>query len=276
MIALGFITVPFVLISIYFLSIHFLFKRYGQRVRGKIVGVEKYISRTNTSSSRTSSIMYAPIVSFVSNSGEEIYVQSGSKNIINYQIGDRLDILRLHHNDRHIKFDNKTHLIFGIIFGFFGFGGHATFLFSNENSVVTKVLISSLIFILPLLLKRILVKKRLWSKVKDSYYSNTKTINKDELNEKDIFWSNQDILKEQKAHSKIGLAISFIFFFIILFIYNLIWKKLSLSSKEVVTKLIQSPMLLTQESDPLIFIFLSGLLFVPACLYSLWYSYKRL
>lgn len=278
MIALGLITIPFVLISTFFLSIHFLFKRYGQRVRGKIVGVEKYISRTSSSGTgnRNSSIMYAPIVAFISNSGEEVFVQAGAKNIINYRIGDRLDILRLHQNDLHTKFDNSTHLLFGIIFGFFGFGGHLFFLLSNEHPVWTKLFISSFIIILPFVLKRELIKKKLWAKAKEFYYSNTRVLTKEMQEEKEIFWSNQDIENEQKKHSKAGMVISTVFFIFVLFIYSGIWKKLSLNSKDILERIIENPMTIVNVNDPLIFIFLSGLFFIPASLYSLWYSYKRL
>jgi hypothetical protein len=69
-----------------------VYKNKVVRVPGSIVGIEKYISEMRTGNTRSSCLMYRPIVRFMYH-GEETFFTAGlSKNTISDHIGDQLDV----------------------------------------------------------------------------------------------------------------------------------------------------------------------------------------
>ena len=82
----------FLFFSLLFVGYYRLYNNSTVQIPGKIVGIEKYVSKSRSGNRRSSQLMYRPVVSFIYH-GEKTYFTAGlSKNFISEQIGDNVSV----------------------------------------------------------------------------------------------------------------------------------------------------------------------------------------
>ena len=212
----------FVLVGAGFLTFHFYFKRYGKRLPGKIIGIEKYISY-NTDHGKSCSTMYRPIVEYYFG-GEKVWFAGGGQNTIPYKINQKVSVLSLSKGPEYCKLDNSMALIFGLVFGGFGIGVLAILWHEHTNwaTRLAPLIVDLLIVFFGI---HQLKKKKLFKGVKEGLYKVTQLETKETLKDRKVIWDPKHLDFIDNKHTKMGLVVSTIFFLIILGMFSFFWSK---------------------------------------------------
>jgi len=189
----------FLFIGLLFIAYHRLYNKGTVQSPGKIAGIEKHLSTSRSGNRRSSQLMYRPVVSFIYR-GEKTYFTAGiSKNSITDQIGDSIQVEYI------VDLISSVRIAGRPFFRNFGYGLSLIAVAILGFSANTSTLHWDLELIrlsLPLIINGIALKclASLFvhhGGVAALMKQNNPIKTKDELDQLDIFWSNNDIAKEQ-------------------------------------------------------------------------------
>ena len=189
----------FLFFSLLFIGYYRLYNNSTVQIPGKIVGIEKYVSKSRSGNRRSSQLMYRPVVSFIYH-GEKTYFTAGlSKNFISEQIGDNVSVEYIDSLISSVRIAGRPFI------RNFGYGLFLIALLILGISAQSSTLswdLQLLRLSIPFALNWILFKyladlfKRNGG-VAALMKQNSPIKTEEELQQLDIFWSNDDIAKEE-------------------------------------------------------------------------------
>jgi hypothetical protein len=189
----------FLFFGLLFIAYHRLYNNSSVQSPGKIAGIEKYLSKSRSGNRRRSQLMYRPVVSFIYR-GEKTYFTAGiSKNSISDQIGERVQVEYMTDLISSVRIAGRP-FIRNFGYGFFLTG--LLILGIGAYSSPLKWDLQLLQLSIPFALNWIVFKylAGLFERhggVSALMKQNSPIKTEDELQQLDIFWSNDDIAKEE-------------------------------------------------------------------------------
>jgi hypothetical protein len=189
----------FLFFGLLFIAYHRLYNNSSVQSPGKIVGIEKYLSKSRSGNRRSSQLMYRPVVSFIY-CGKKTYFTAGlSKNSISEQIGDSVQVEYIDDLISSVRIAGRPFI------RNFGYGFFLTGLLILGISAQSSTLewdLQLLRLSIPFALNWILFKyltglfKR-YGGVAALMKQNSPIKTEDELQQLDVFWSSHDIAREE-------------------------------------------------------------------------------
>ena len=172
--------------------------------KGRVVGIEKFISRGRTSGNRKSNqLLYREVVSFFYNGNELFFIGSGGSSQISYQIGDIVKVEYVLHHPGSARIAGKVLLrnlsIVFFIVGLFIMGISCTTSTYSLNILLLKITTPfALLYVGYQLLKEKFKKQG----GRDKYLSDNNSLKtKKEMASRDSFWSIHDVdIEEHRVH----------------------------------------------------------------------------
>lgn len=273
---LGLVPIIFFISGMTFLVRHFQYITKGKEHVGKVIAIEKYISRSGTKN-RSSQLMYRSIIEFY-HQGEKFLFSSAGRNYINLKIGQSVTLLMLDNNPCLIRLKNSVHILFGVVFtaaslvvGYFmvykNFE-HINFLYSCVFAIVASISFYNFL------------KKKSKGKFTLSELFKTQLLSEESLKGRDLFRENSQIQLEDSKNAKVGLIITFCFIGFYSFIFNICYSKITNEQFDLMKKVFYNldgfnQILEHSNKGPMVG-FLFCLLLAPFLLHSLIYSLKKL
>jgi hypothetical protein len=273
MLGLGIISIPFCLISLYFIGTHLQFRLYGKKVLGKVHAYEKYISTTRTSGSGASSqLMYAPLYKF-NFMGQDYFFFGAGSNYFPYEIGDELDLYILGNNPKNVRPNNKVYPLFGFLFGCFGFGAQYFYHSSAKISGIEHLYPLVIALLVPYAIYYRLKQKGLIKEIVKSHFENSSMVTLEEIKDRDIFFENLDIEKEEAKTHKLGLIVTLVFACFMAFGGLHAWHRLNYNIKKIILSFEKLERLLQHKEDPMLillaFCSVMGIMLIYSMIFSL-------
>ena len=189
----------FLFFGLLFIAYHRLYNNSSVQSPGKIAGIEKYLSKSRSGNRRSSHLMYRPVVSFIYR-GKKTYFTAGlSKNSISDQIGERVQVEYIADLISSVRIAGRP-FIRNFGYGFIltgllilGIGAYSSPLKWNLQLLQVSI---------PFALNWVAFKylAGLFERhggVAALMKQNSPIKTEDELQQLDIFWSNDDIAKEE-------------------------------------------------------------------------------
>jgi hypothetical protein len=179
------------------------YRRNAKTVPGKISGIESYVSRTRTSNSKSSNLMYRPVISFIHNSTQLFFKASISKNTISDKIGDQVEVQIIHNTPHSARIGGRNSLR-NFSYAFLIIAGIIMAVIFHQTPMPLEYKVLRVLF--PFLLnfiayKFIMTKIKKHGGLKNLMLKNNNLTTKVELMKLDIFWQNYEIEKEEeKVH----------------------------------------------------------------------------
>jgi len=189
----------FVFFGLLFIAYHRLYHHGSVQSPGKIIGIEKYLSTSSSGNRRSSQLMYRPVVSFIYRGEKTYFTASVSKNFISDKIGDSIQVEYIVDLLSSVRIAGRP-FIRNLGCGF-TLVGVAILGFSAKTSPLDWEL-ELLRFSLPFALSGTALKylAGLFERhggVAALMKQNSPIQTKNELDQLDIFWSNNDIAREE-------------------------------------------------------------------------------
>jgi hypothetical protein len=206
----GFLSVLFLLIGSIIAYSHIYYKRYGKRISGKVIGIEKYVSTTRSSNTTSKRLMYRPIIKFIIEGSEYIFV-GGGRNTISYIAGEKIQLLNISNNPKLTKIDSKLTLLFGLCFILFGLMPGYHFISDATNLTVIFACLAGYFLVLYTVYKKIQHYNE-GESLFTQFLSISKFETKESLKGREIFTTHNQIIKEEGKHFLVGMIITIIFF----------------------------------------------------------------
>ena len=198
LICLSLLSSFFLLIGVALFYLNRLYSKHGKRISGKVVGIEKYISRYKSNNQVSTSLVYRPIIECFYE-GQKVYFcgSSGSSQIY-HEVGEKVLVEYIVNKPESIRLVARSiykilHLmLFAISISLIYFTA------SSRSPIFVNTLRVVLPFVfLTLLYHMAKVKMIKYGGIDNYFIQNSLLKTKDELNKLDIFWSNDQILKEE-------------------------------------------------------------------------------
>jgi len=189
----------FMFFGIFFYLFDLMYKGSSIVQSGEIVGIEKYISRTRVNNTRTSSLMYRPVVKFILNSKEQYFTGSVGKNVITDKIGEQVKVEYIKDIPSTVRIAgrnymrNISYILFIICFIIMA----VTFTTSDEDFVVKAIRAVMPLFINYIAYTVIKNKISKLGGLRSLMKQKNVLKSKSDLEDLDIFWNNDQIANEQ-------------------------------------------------------------------------------
>lgn len=273
---LGLISSTFCFVGGSFLIYKYFFKNHGKVLRGSVVGIEKFLSRSTKNQSKQT--MYRPLIQYYFKGSNYKFVGHGRNEIV-YRIGQPVKVYSLEKGPEYVMLDSSVYNIFG---GAFFIGGCVSgYIFFFKSGVAEQTLLGlGLIYLVGLIAITLFLKsKGFLSLIMDGLLK-TKLETDETLKGREIFTSKSNIQKERSKNAYLGLIITSVFTLfdsVALYIcYNkltseqqsLLWD--TFSNFELIPELLE-----VAKQGPLAGVLIT-LFMLPLMLHSFLYSLKKL
>ncbi|MCP4912429.1 MAG: hypothetical protein GY909_04865 [Oligoflexia bacterium] len=199
----------FLIFGVLFSLLYLHFLNNAKTLPAKVYAIEKYISKTRSRNSSSSSVFYRPIIQYNFQGNEVLFQTSYGSSQVHHEIGQRVKVLSLNKGEEYVRLKGKIAIIFPLIFIVIGLG-LLTFFFLQKHSLNFIILSVSLSLTGPLILYFQLKRKNLFDQMID-HALKTKVLTDDDLAKKTIFKSNAELNKELNKNFKIGFIMTLIF-----------------------------------------------------------------
>lgn len=274
----GLLSFSFLLVGFIVVIGHLYFKMKGRRIPGEVIGIEKYIATTKTSNTTSKSLMYRPIVKYLFNGAPYIFV-GGGRNVINYAVGQTINLLNIPSSPKLTKIDTNLSLIFGICICLFSLVPGHHFITSSMSFNIKLISIATYCIIAYFGYRKV----QSYDKSVNLFLqllSISKFETKETLKGRDIFTSKEDIKTEEKRHYKAGLAITMVFFLAVLALFVQCYSSLSVSSLTFLSSLFsesysQNELVQIFKRDPKLIGASFSLVMMLLCTYSMIMQIKK-
>lgn len=107
-------------------------RAYG--VRGKVIGIERYVSTSGSGSDRRRSTFYRPIVEYVAGGSTYHLGNTGGRERILHRLNQTVPVLVARDNPADARLDSNHATIIGVVFALAGLGSMVVFPFVYEFS----------------------------------------------------------------------------------------------------------------------------------------------
>ena len=200
----------FMAFGLIFVLYDLIYKKKAVKVPGRIAGIEKYISKMRTGNTRSSRLMYRPVVSFIYNGDEAFFTAGLSKNTISDKIGDRIEVEYIINLPSSVRIAGRKFMRnFGILLILVSIVLLAITFNKDQIDLSLKVVRLAIPFILNYAIFMYLSKKfEKYGGVAALMKRNNPIITREALDKLDIFWSNDQIEREEKRVYKPFLFIT--------------------------------------------------------------------
>lgn len=186
------------------------YKKHSIKVDGKIAGIEKYISQSRSSNSKSSSLMYRPIVSFIKNGKEYFFESSLSKSSITDEIGEKVKVAIIHDTPHTARIAGRNFLR-NFSYALLIISGIVLALIFNQVKIPITIKMVRLLlpFIINLIVFKLILKKiNQHGGMKILMLKNNSLVEKEELMKRDIFWQSFELEREEQRVHKPFLIIN--------------------------------------------------------------------
>lgn len=272
MLGLGIISIPFCLLSLYFILTHIQFKFYGKQVKSEIFAYNKYVSQSRNSSSQ---LLYSPLYKFFFN-GETYYFFGAGYSYFPYEIGEKVDVYILGNNPKNVRPNSITYPLFGFLCACFGFGAQYIYHSSNKISGLEHLYPIVLATLIPFAIYYKLKQKGLIKEIVRSHFENSSMVTLEDLKEKDILYENKEIKKEEARTHKLGLIITLVFACFTVFGGIHAWHRLSTKIKAIILSFENLDRLIQYKSDPMLILLSFCVVMGVMLIYSTIFSLKKI
>ena len=204
------ISTAFMAFGLIFVLYDLIYKKKVVKVPGRIAGIEKYISKMRTGNTRSSNLMYRPVVSFLYD-GEETFFTAGlSKNTISDKIGDKVEVEYIINLPSSVRIAGRKFMRnLGLLLILVCIALLAITFNRDQIDLSLKVVRLAIPFIINYVLFKFLSKKfEKHGGVTALMKQNNPIKTREELAKLDIFWSNDQIQREEKRVYKPFLFIT--------------------------------------------------------------------
>ncbi|GEM_PF-5817994 len=219
---LGLVPIIFFLTGIILIVSDIVYSLYGNEILGKVVAIEKYISRSGTHNTARQ-LMYRELIEFYFNGSRHLFFTAG-KNYISKEIGSSVKIYSLNNSFEFVRLKKSYHLFVGGLFTLAGFGVGYFMVYKSFEHI--HFLYSCILTIVATISFYNFIKKKSKGKFTIGMLFKTKFVNEEDLEGRDVFWSSKELNSEKSKNAKVGLAITFVFILFYTFIFNLCYEKL--------------------------------------------------
>lgn len=271
--------------------IRLYYVRHAQPLSGRVVAIEKRVSKTNYSGQRRVSVVYSPIVEYAFK-GENYWFRSfGASNALaKFKIGQKVSVLSLKEGPEYVMLKEGITKIMAFVFGILGLSllalGCSKFgeiSFDEPSKVFFNFF--PLIFIVPTFLT-IGLKMRAYSKkhpeLMGKMMLKSATLEtKESLKDRDVYYTQSEVDKQVSKNANVGVLISIVFFLGAFMGAQYCWNKLGSGVKEQLLSMVEDfsryneIVGLINKSNPMVigFLFLSVMALFG--LYGLIFSLKQ-
>tara|TARA_R110000868_G_scaffold117600_12_gene312399 strand:+ start:19733 stop:20572 length:840 start_codon:yes stop_codon:yes gene_type:complete len=268
----------FVIFGGIFLLINLHFFRNGKVLNGKVIGIEKYLSRqSSTNNTRAKQVFYRPIVEYLFNGQTVKFASSFGSSAISHKIGQRVKLISLHKGAEYVRMNSKLLWLFPLIFFVLGCILSGVYLYNEESSnfkVGVLVLSFGLIFFGYQQLKR----KNLLDAITDSLLK-VDVLDDTELMEKEIFYSEAEVSKELAKTYKYSFWITVVFTMALAYGAHFFYGELKPKSLDYIDRVTSDPAAIVEIqsyiSDKSLLGFIVCSIFAVLMLYSVFYQSRR-
>lgn len=271
---LGLVATLFLGIGTGFFFLHFYYRIHGKELFGKVVAIEKYASVSRSGSERTVNTYYRAIYEYLFNGEIVWFAGSGSSNL-SYEIGQRVKILSLPTGPEYCHPKNNIFLIFATVFSAFGVAA-IIIAWYHLPTWPLKVLPLILVALGLLVFRQVMIKKGLWSEIKNGLLKNSRLETRESLAGREVYWTKKQIEVERGKYATVALIVSFTFFGVTSALSYFLWFQLPTQQQHLALRLLngqadyQELMTYKDHSELLIFLILG--FFTLLSVYSLFYS----
>ncbi|MBH47117.1 MAG: hypothetical protein CME71_03000 [Halobacteriovorax sp.] len=278
MIVMYVVGIIFVIFGGIFLLINLHFFRNGKILQGKVIGIEKYLSRQSNSNNRQAmQVFYRPIVEYIFNGHNVKFAASFGSSAISHKIGQRLSLISLHKGAEYVRINSKFLWLFPLLFFIIGSAFAGVYLYQEESSnfkVAALVLSLGLVFFGYQQLKR----KKLLDAITDGLLK-VDILDAEELAKKEIFFSDREISEELARSYKYSLPITIAFACALAYGVHYFYTQLSTQTLSYLEQLLGDPSAITDIQmhlgDKPFLGFLVCLFFTVMMIYSVFYQSRR-
>tara|TARA_B100001971_G_scaffold215182_1_gene259063 strand:- start:7585 stop:8478 length:894 start_codon:yes stop_codon:yes gene_type:complete len=234
----------FTLIGLLFFKKYSYYKKHGNMIRGSVIGIEEYTSRSGSNNSR--STYYAPIIEFPFEGKSYLFKDGGSSNgLSKYKIGQSVKLLSHPKGPEYIFLPGGVNNIFAYAFTLMGLGALGFGFYNLYKSVTNpKGFQLDLFDIVPLVmmvfagvsicLKAKKAKSKLKKKSIDFDFNKEKLFSREDLKDKKVFYTNHEIKAINQKHEGIAFIISVVYFILISTLLMFFWGEQTLDFKDKV------------------------------------------
>lgn len=276
---LAFIGSIFLLVAFFMFYINLKYRESGKSINGKVIAIEKYVSRSVSSRGRSSQLMYRPIYEY-NHEGKTYWFYSGSKNTISHKINQQVNLLKLPGGPEYILPEKNVYTLFSTVFGLFGIISWTIFLSSDHSIFFKLISIALVIGTISIGIQQVRKKFPKLNFFNELLKSNH-LVTKEDLEGRTIFWQQAEVLKEVAFINKVGIWIALAFMTFSGGLTYLCWSKMNSTVKshlmEIGFEFSRWPELKSyfpREGELIGFIV--GLFFLLISVYSILYSFRKM
>jgi len=264
---------------------------HAQTLFGRVVAIEKRVSKTNYSGRTRVSVVYSPIVEYAFK-GENYWFRSyGASNALaKFRIGQKVGVLSLKDGPEYVMLKEGITKIMAFIFGILGLillGIGLSKLGEVSLDTPFEILfnLAPLIFIVPTFIT-IGFKMRAYSKkhpeLMGKMMLKSATLEtKESLKDREVYFTQSEVDKQVSKNADVGVLISMIFFFGAFMGAQYCWNKLGSGVKEQLISMVEDFSRynefigLINKSNPMVIGFLFSSVMALFGLYGLIISLKQ-
>ena len=241
----------FTLVGLLFLKKHLFYKEHGQMIRGTVIGVEEYVSRSHD---RKRTTYYSPIIEFPFGGDSYLFQDGGSSNgLSRYKIGQSVKLLSHPKGPEYIYLSGGVGTLMMMIFLIVGLVCLGIGAFNLYNNILDPrgfefdwfgfiPVIFFFFFIISIIrkIKKAIKKAKSEGSIKDFKFDFNKEtlISREELKDKKVYYSQAEIKEKLAKFQKVGLIVSLVFCGGIGFVFHLFWNTQPQSFRDKVIEII--------------------------------------
>jgi hypothetical protein len=121
-------------VGIFLVIDHRKFQERAYKVRGKVVGIERYVSTSGSGSNRSRSTYYRPVVEYVAQGNTYRFNHTGGRESIKHKLNQTVPVLVARDNPADARLDSNHIMVMGVVFALVGLGLLIAFPFVYEFS----------------------------------------------------------------------------------------------------------------------------------------------
>ncbi|CBW25512.1 putative membrane protein [Halobacteriovorax marinus SJ] len=273
---LGLVPITFFITALLLILSDLFYRRYGKLIKGRVIAIEKYISRSG-SRNQTRQLMYRDLIEFSQGSDTYKFVTHGS-SYMSGKLNQNVDIFILNNDPNFIRTKRVSHLLIGLAFLLasglsFYFAVWKSFQLINfYYSILLSILLPTLFYFF--------LKKKSKGQFQLSDLFKTKFLSDEEIGKRDLLQSIKQLEGENSKNAKVGLLVTLVFFIFYFCIFSFSYKQLSgeevLLLKGAIYNFENFELLLKSPNQGPVIGVLFCLFSAPLFLHSFLYSLKKL